>query len=125
MAVFAQASGDMSLTKGQLVLVTNEADQAAIEISNKLAFVLGEYFLDTRQGVPYQVLVWKKNPDLLLVKQMFRQVFLSVQTVSEVLSLDATLDKRTRELSFSFRVRSTDGRVVTGGSGRPFIVEVS
>jgi tRNA U54 and U55 pseudouridine synthase Pus10 len=115
----------MSLTKGQLVLVTNEADQAAIEISNKLAFVLGEYFLDTRQGVPYQVLVWKKNPDLLLVKQMFRQVFLSVQTVSEVLSLDATLDKRTRELSFSFRVRSTDGRVVTGGSGRPFIVEVS
>lgn len=115
----------MSLTRGQLVLVQDEAQQAATEIRNKLAFVMGEYFLDTRQGVPYQVFVWKKNPDLLLVKQMFRQVFLSVQTVSEVLSLDTSLDKRTRELSFSFRVRATNGRVVTGGSGKPFIVEVS
>lgn len=124
MSTFAQTSTqDLSLTNGQLVLVTNVAEETAIELSNKFRFVQGEYFLDARQGVPYFGLIFVKNPDVLVVRQIFRNIILSCQGVKDIPTLEVSLDSKTRKLSFTFRARTIDGRIVTGGSGLPFIVE--
>lgn len=124
MSTFAQTTNqDLALTNGQLTLVTNAAEETAIELRNKFRFVQGEYFLDTREGVPYFSLIFVKNPDILLVRQIFRDVINSCAGVKDIISLETALDVRTRRLTFKFRVRAIDGQIITGGSGEPFIVE--
>lgn len=125
MSTFAQTDNDLTLTRGQLVLVSGIADAAAIQLRNRFRFVLGEYFLDIRQGIPYFSVVFVKNPNVLLIKQLFRSVIIGTPGVTSVLSLDASYDSTARTLSFSFRARAADGQVITGGSGQPFIVEQS
>lgn len=124
MSTFAQETdNDLTLVKGQFVLVTDVAQEAAIELGNRFRFVQGEYFLDTRQGVPYFGFVFVKNPDVLLIRQIFRQIILSVQGVSRIIDMTLSFDSKARNLAFAFRAQSTNGRIISGGAGKPFIVE--
>jgi hypothetical protein len=125
-STFAQESdNDLKLVGGQLVLVTDVAEAAAIQLRNRFRFVKGEYFLDTRQGVPYFQTVFVKNPDVLLIKQLFRSIILGTPGVRSLLEISTTFDSKLRHLSFSFRALADTGKIITGGSGQPFIVEPS
>ncbi len=124
MSTFAQETDqDLTLVEGQLVLVENVAEAAAIELNNKFRFVKGEYFLDIRQGVPYFDVVFVKNPDILIIRELFRKIILSARGITSVIDIQTSLDRQTRKLSFSFRTRAADGQIVSGGAGLPFIVE--
>lgn len=126
MATFLQTQdNDLALDKGQLVLVTDVAEEAAIVLRNRFRFVKGEYFLDTRQGVDYFGLIFVKNPDVLLIRAYFRRIILSVQGIKRVVELKTSRNDKTRKLSFSFRAQADNGKFITGGSGQPFIVEPS
>lgn len=126
MATFAQTSDfDLALDRGQFVLVTDVAEEAAIVLRNRFKFVRGEYFLDTRIGVPYFSSIFVKNPKVLLVRRIFRDVILSVQGIKRVIDLSSSLNVKTRRLLFSFRAQADNGKFITGGSGQPFIVEPS
>jgi len=123
---FAQESNnDLKLVNGQLVLVDDVAECAAIELNNKLQFVEGEYFLDTRQGVPYFTFFFVKNPDILLLRQILRNVVMSVQGIASIIDIQTSLNNATRKASFSIRARAANGKIIVGGSGQPFIVEPS
>lgn len=124
MSTFAQETdGDLKIVNGQLVLVTRVADCVAIELRNRFLFVKGEYFLDTQLGVPYLAFIWVKNPDLLLIRSLFRKIILDTNGVTSVLDLSLDFNSSTRKLSFTFRAQCEDGNVVNGGSNQPFIVE--
>jgi hypothetical protein len=110
-------------TPPRVILRSLGAVEAAIALRNKFLFVKGEYFLDTRQGVPYFQYVFVKNPDLLIVKDLFTQVIKSVPGVASIDRLDVSFDRATRKGAFSFRAIAANGKVITGGSGQPFIVE--
>lgn len=126
MSTFAQETdNDLKLVGGQLVLVTDVAEAAAIQLQNRFRFVKGEYFLDTRQGVPYFDLVFVKNPDVLLIKQLFKTVILGTPGIASIVNLTTVFDSKARKLTFSFRALADNGKIVTGGSGAPFIVERS
>jgi hypothetical protein len=123
-ATFSQTTdNDLAVVNGSLVLVTDVAQEAAIVLRNKFKFTKGEYFLDVRQGVPYFELVFVKNPNLLLIKRLFRDVIMSVPGIARVIDLSMSLETRTRKLAFSFRAQADNGRIISGGSGQPFIVE--
>lgn len=111
------------ISEGRLVLVTDIAEVAALELRNRFLFVKGEYFLDRRQGVPYFDVVFVKNPDVLLIRSLFRKVILSVQNILSIQSLVVTFDNAARKLFFSFQALAANGRIISGGSDLPFIVE--
>ena len=126
MSTFAQETdNDLKVVNGQLVLVTDVAEEAAICLRNKLQFVQGEWFLDTRVGMPYFAFFFVKNPDLLLLRSLLRTAILSVEGIDSIIDLNTTLDKARRKASFKFRARAANGKIITGGSGQPFIVEPS
>lgn len=124
MSTFAQeTNGDLKITNGQLVLVTRVADVVAIELRNRFLFVKGEWFLDTRLGVPYIAFIFVKNPDLLLIRSLFRKIIIDTNGVVDVLEMTLGFDSTTRKLAFTFRAKCVDGNFVLGGSDQPFIVE--
>lgn len=124
MSTFAQTTdGDLALTLGSLTLVTDVAEEAAIELQNKLKFARGEYFLDTREGIPFFEKVFVKSPDLLALRELYRNVILSVPGIKSVAELTVDFDDSQRKASIAFRAVADNGRIIVGGTGQPFIVE--
>ena len=116
------ALGDLELTNGRLTLVRGP-DAAAVTLKNKLRFFIGEWFLDTRLGVPYFQYVFVKRPDLDVLRAMFRRVILSVEPIVDVEELTLGPIDADRSCPFRFRARCSDGSVISGASDQPFIVE--
>jgi hypothetical protein len=81
----------------------------------------GEWFLDTRIGVPYREQVLVKNPDKPLVSALFRRVVAETPGVQNVEALDAVYDRRARSVLVNARATLTDGALVVINS-EPFIV---
>ena len=123
MATFAQdGTNDILLTNGQMSLLT-AADEFAQVLRTRLQFFEGEWFLDTRLGVPYFQYILVKNPDLRIIERIFRAVIFSIPNAAQVLRLELT-NNPDRTLSVNIRVQMNSGAIVSGGTGAPFIVEV-
>jgi len=123
-STFAQTpDGDLALTSGKLTLLTEDADVVAVNLFNRFRLFLGEWFLDTRVGIPYipQVL-GVKNPDLRVIAQLFRRIILNTPGVIGLENVDVAFDRGVRNLSYSFLAKAKDGRTINGSSTGPFIV---
>jgi hypothetical protein len=125
MSTLAQTpEGDIALVSGRATVISRPCDVAAVKLFNKFRSFKGEWFLDTRVGVPWYEFLGVKNPDLGVIRQIFTRVILSVEEVTSIKSLEMKLNKD-RTLDFTFEAVAIDGQVVAGGSGVPFIVVVS
>lgn len=123
-------AGDIAMTydpttgKRQLRLVGG-VRYVRQKIASRLKFFLGEWFLDQRQGVPYYRDVFVQNPDLDLIRSVFRAVIVSVQEVTDVLNLEVAYSQSTRELAVSFEARLVAGGVLlVRQPDEPFIIRV-
>ena len=106
------ANGDMFLDdSGSIVLVTGD-EAIAQQLSIRFKFALGEWFLDTRIGVPYFQEILVKNPNLTRVRGIYRQLITSTPGIDAIESFSLTLDTPTRKLSLSFLARKTDGETL-------------
>lgn len=123
MASFAldPATGDLQIVNGRFRKITG-AEEKAQKINARLDLFLGEWFLDTRVGVPWYELVLVKNPDLEVVRQVFRRVINSVEGIAEVVDVTLVFDREKRELSYEYEALDDEGTRITGGSQEPFIV---
>lgn len=117
---------DFALTaSGQLQLETDAVIAAAIKLKHRFQFFKGEWFLDTRIGVPYfTTILGIKKPNIEIIRRMLRRIILSCPPIVTVEKLDVYFLPASRTLVFEFQAKAVDGRVVTGGSGQPFIVGV-
>lgn len=101
-------------------LVTG-SEMIAQRIAIRFKFWFGEWFLDTREGVPYIEQVLVANPDLALIRSLFRRVIKTTPGVKAIQSLDMRWEKIDRRLIVdSFRATLTDGTTLTVET--PFIV---
>jgi hypothetical protein len=123
---FAQTNtGDWDLSSGNLQVSTDLAQNTAWELSNLFSFFKGEWFRDTRQGLPYVQFVLVANPNLDLISSIFAKTLKTPQGVASVDQLDVTFFRSTRQLQVTCKVRTNSGAIITGGVGQPFIIDVA
>ena len=122
---FQQRTDDTDLLLDEnkrLVIERDPVVAAAYKLRNRLQFFKGEWFLDTRVGVPYYDEVFIKNPSLAIIRRLVRRIILSCPPIVAVRKLDMFFLRKERALVYNFEATAEDGRTVSGGSGQPFIV---
>lgn len=116
------AKNDLVIKNNDLILIDN-TERVAQQVLITLRFWLGEWFLDTREGVPYLEYVLVKNPNMSHIRQILTEKIQSVEGVKRIISLDFDFRRVARELYVDFEVDTDYGliteRAVLGyGGGR-------
>ncbi len=84
-------------------------------------FFKGEWFLDTRIGVPYFDAILIKNPDTRVIETIFREVFLGTPGVARVPRMQAAVNAAERKGIISFEAVLEDGTIIRANA-EPFII---
>lgn len=119
--------GDIDLTGGKQTLVTDPVQAGAIKLRNRLLLFKGEWFRDTRVGLPYFEQILVKNPNIALLENIFRQAIVSTPPFVSA-TVKVTLDaKRKATVAFVAKVDPavSAGATVTATSlDKPFILNL-
>lgn len=99
------------LLDGRDLLLIDDAERVAQQIKVALLFCLGEWFLDTKKGVPYLEYVLIKNPNMAHVRQVLYEAISGVPDVMRVSKLDVQLNQRSREAVVSYSAETDFGLV--------------
>ncbi len=108
--------GDLALNTDRDLLIENDdleiiegLDEIAQDLDTRLNFWKGEWFLDTRLGVPWLEKVLGQKPRLPVVKNVIRNVALDTPGVIAITDLTLEYESAVRTLSISMRVQGTEG----------------
>ena len=99
-------SGDIDLT------AVDGLESVRQRIHQRLLMQRGEYYLDTRAGVPYVSDILRYNYDENLARRVIEEAILSVQDVDTVYNIQIDFNSSTRRLTFSCNVRTDFGETV-------------
>ena len=105
------ATGDLLLQNNDLMIIDN-AERVAQQILITLRFWLGEWFLDTTQGIPYLEYILIKNPNENHIRQILSEAILSVEGVQAVDEMTLDFDAKNRRLYVEYSA-STDYGLLT------------
>lgn len=114
-------TGDIDVSTGDLLL-TSGTEAIAQNLRIRLRMFLGEWFLDTRQGIPYFRNILIKNPRTNVVRSIFRQAILTTPGVTGLDKLVLDFDNSLRQLDVSFDAVTDTGEILT--FDEVFIIEV-
>lgn len=114
--ILLDASGDVAVVTGR--------DAIAQHVRVRLQFILGEWHLDTREGVPWFEQIWVANPNIAAITELFRRTIAETPGVASVRSLVLDFDRETRTLTVSAsEVVTTDGESLTADDfATPFVI---
>jgi hypothetical protein len=102
---------DLKFINGDLVLINGSEEVEHLLRANLRTF-LGEWFLDTRVGVPWHEEVFVKNPNLARVDATLKQVILETSGVLELQSFVIGYSEAKRQLEIDFAVKSEQGEII-------------
>lgn len=115
--------GDLKLTDGQIRLTQTLKQAVAQHLRIRLQFFFGEWFLNTREGLPYFERVLVKSPNLGAIAGIFRRVILETPGIVALDNLLLDLNASTRMLYIqSFVARLDDGATLTAEDFGAFIL---
>lgn len=117
-------AGDLALENGNFVWLRG-IDWVRQRLVTRFRMFQGEWFLDTRQGVPYFRSVLVKNPDLGVIRSIFRRIILTTPGVISITHFEVRYDDSARHLEFEFSARATTGTITVQAGDRDFIVDVA
>ena len=104
--------GDLLVTNNSLTIVDGD-DAIRQNLSVRLRFFKGEWLMDTRLGLPYYDYVLVKNPNLVLIRGIFRKAILDTPGLDSLERFAFIYDNTTRTLSIDFAARKTsDGELL-------------
>jgi len=92
------ATGDLDITNNSFSLVEGAA-AVKQHCQVRLKFFLGEWFLDTRIGVPWFQQILVKGVSTTMVQQIIRDVILGTPGVKSIDAFSMVLNDATRELA--------------------------
>lgn len=97
------------LIENNTIRLTTGTDTIDQKIKVKLLFFFNEWFLDTRQGVPYYEKFFVKNPNIPELEVIIKDTILTTEGVIEILSFDSNFDKPNRIYQVFTKIRTTEG----------------
>lgn len=107
--------GDLALVNGTLAIISDAAyARQRVEVS--LDFLLGEWFLDTRQGVPYFRDVLVRRPNDETVRSVLRRTILNTPGMVSVTTLTTEYDTAARKLTVFFEATYQTGETIASAS---------
>jgi hypothetical protein len=107
---------DVPIVNGNLGLVSDNA--AIVQAANSaLRMILGEWFLDPTQGVPYVQLFQRKGTPLALIKQTLTDTLLAVKGITRVTQLDMRYVSTTRQLTVAWTAVGDSNQLVSSQIG--------
>lgn len=112
---------------GKFVLdLAQNSDYVKQKIKHRLNFVLGEFFGDVRQGLPYFEKILVSNPDLNLIRGILYLAIIESPGVKEIKSFEMLFDRKNRTLGVNFTATINDGELLSVDSRRDqdFILQI-
>ena len=94
-------TNDIVLQNGDILMIDN-AERCAQQIAITLRFWLGEWFLNTTDGVPYLEYILVKQPNMAHIRQILTEQIQSVEGVKAVTDMELTFDQRERSLRVEY-----------------------
>lgn len=91
------------------------------KIRQRLLFIRGEWFADSRLGMPWFEEILVKNPDLRLVQARIRDVVLSVVGITSCRLAEFSFDSTTRNLSLAYEATDIDGQTISDVVSSPVV----
>jgi hypothetical protein len=110
-----------------LAINSNPQQCAQIKLQDQFELGLGEWFIDTTQGMPYvtstagQPILGVKQPNIPAITALFRKVILGTPGIVAVQELVVDYNPRTRNFQYSFAAIDNTGAIIQGGNV-PFVV---
>ena len=89
------------------------SDYARQKIRSRLLFLLGEWFLDTTEGVPWFESILVKNPNLQYIQSTISSVIAAVPGITAVRTVEVQYVPSTRTASLIYEAIYQNGVPVT------------
>lgn len=89
--------------------LVDDTRQIMQNLAIRLRFVLGEWYLDITQGIPYYEEFFIKSPNQIQIESVLKKEIVDTRGIVELTSFDANFDKRRRIFSVQFGARSISG----------------
>ncbi len=117
-------AGDLALVGGSVAII--EGPPAIRQkLSARFKFFLGEWFLDLRQGVPYYRDVFLKEPNLDVVRSLFRKLIIETPGVLSLVTFTVSYNEARRSMAFAFQAKVDGGEVIVRPTDRDFLLEIA
>lgn len=89
------------------------------QVTLRLGFFKGEWFMNEDTGIPWYEEIIVKNPNLIRIREIFRDAILSVTGIREVTFMDLLFSSYARTLSVNFRASTDLGELGINLAGLP------
>lgn len=127
-ALLLTSTGDIDITNGRTTTVTDPVQAGAIKLRGRLNLFLGEWYADTRVGVPWFQRILRKGVSTRLIETIIRSVIINTPPfVNANVTVSEPDARRASVCSFTAFVDPlvSAGATVTAESlDKPFIVNV-
>lgn len=94
---------DMHLA-GSDIAFAEEADIVKQRLTIRLQFLLGEWFLDNRAGLPFTQFIFEQGSSIDDIYELFRKEIKDTDGVEDITELDLTPDPSEKGLRIDFSV---------------------
>ena len=102
---------DLQLVNGDFLVIDNK-ERIAQQLRVTLWEWLGEWFLDSRDGVPYREYILVKNPNMKHIRQVLTENIVKIEGVNRIEELNLNFDPKNRTLIVDFSIDTDDGQIV-------------
>jgi hypothetical protein len=87
----------------------DDTKQIMQNLAIRLRFVLGEWYLDITQGVPYFEIFFRKAPNQIQIESILKEEITNTRGILELTSFESNYNSRSRLYSVKFSARSISG----------------
>lgn len=110
---FALRNRDLDISDGDLSICQSDVDAIAQALSIRLKTLAGEWFLDTRIGMPYLTEILGKKINERLLKKIVTEEVKSLLGVIDIRNFVMNAGPTSRSLSISFSAILSNQSVIT------------